>query len=394
MQPQAHSSLPEADPTSAAHSRKVAEFIQQKIDAAGGSISFAEYMHHALYAPGLGYYAAGSTKFGAAGDFITAPEASRLFGAVVARQCAEMFTGLDAPRLLEFGAGSGRLAVDVLAKLAELGALPRSYDIVEVSAELQQRQRLTLETEVPDLAGLVRWLDAWPRSFEGVILANEVLDALPVERFVIGEKGVEQVCVAREGDGFSTTTRAAPEPLARAVADIERDLGAPLPTGYSSEVCLALPAWVGDLAGSLAAGAALLFDYGVSRREYYAADRGSGWLRCHFRHRAHDDPLRLPGIQDITSWVDFTAAASAAVEHGLGIAGFVSQAQFMVGGGLEEELAGLAEMPIDAQLELANEVKLLTLPGEMGERFKCIGLSRGPIRPPSALRNMDRAAAL
>jgi SAM-dependent MidA family methyltransferase len=394
MQPQVHSSLPEADAASAAHSRRVAEFIRRKIDAAGGCIGFAEYMHHALYAPGLGYYAAGSTKFGAAGDFITAPEASRLFGAVVARQCAEMFTQLTAPRVLEIGAGSGRLAVDVLSKLAEIDALPSSYDIVEVSAELQQRQRLTVESTVPDLAGRVRWLDTLPHAYEGIILANEVLDALPVERFVVGENGVEQVCVNHDADGFSTVTRPAPAVLARAVGAIEQDLGAPLPAGYTSEVCLALAPWVADVAKSLAAGAVLLFDYGVSRREYYAADRRSGWLRCHFRHRAHNDPLRLPGIQDITSWVDFSAAATAAAEQGLQVMGFVTQAQFMINGGLDAELGGMAEMPIDAQLELANEVKLLTLPGEMGERFKCIGLSRGPVRPPSGLQHMDRAAAL
>jgi SAM-dependent MidA family methyltransferase len=394
MQPQAQNTLPGPDAASAEHSRRVAEFIRQQIDAAGGLISFAQYMHHALYAPGLGYYSAGSTKFGEAGDFITAPEASRLFGAIVARQCAELFADLHAPRLLEVGAGSGRLAVDVLTKLAQLGALPRSYEIVEVSADLQQRQRRQIESALPEFVGRVRWLDAWPEDFEGLILANEVLDALPVERFAIGERGVEQLCVAYDDNGFSMSGRPAPLRLAQAVAALEDELGEPFPAGYASEVCLALPPWIGDLANALTAGAALLFDYGVSRREYYAADRSAGWLRCHFRHHAHNDPLQLPGIQDITSWVDFTAVASAAVDHGLNVTGFVTQAQFMIHGGLDEELAAMTEMPIDAQLELANEVKLLTLPGEMGERFKCIGLSRGPVRPPTALRRGDRAAAL
>ena len=272
--------------------------------------------------------------------------------------------------------------------------MPETYDILEVSADLQQRQRRQLESEVPALAARVRWLDAWPREYEGIVLANEVLDALPVERFAISAEGVEQVCVTCDADGFSTTTRPAPALLAQAVRTIEQDLGEPFPTGYVSEVCLALAPWVADLAAALATGIVFLFDYGISRREYYAAERSTGWLRCHFRHHAHNDPLLLPGIQDITAWVDFTAVATAAVEQGLDIAGFVTQAQFMINGGLDAELGGMAEMPIDAQIELANEVKLLALPGEMGEHFKCIGLSSGPVRRPSGLVHMDRAAAL
>jgi SAM-dependent MidA family methyltransferase len=394
MQPQVRNSLPEPDKAGAEHSRRAAENIRRRIAAAGGAISFADYMHHALYAPGLGYYVAGATKFGEAGDFITAPEASRLFGAVVARQCAEVLPDLGAPRLLEIGAGSGRLAVDVLARLAELDALPESYDILEVSPDLQQRQRRQLEAAVPDLAARVRWLNAWPREYAGIILANEVLDALPVERFAVSDHGIEQICVTSDADGLSMTTRPAPALLAQAVQSIEREIGEPFPAGYVSEICLALAPWIADLAGALENGIAFLFDYGVSRREYYAAERATGWLRCHFRHHAHNDPLRLPGIQDITSWVDFTAVAAAAAGHGLDIAGFVTQAQFMINGGLDAELDGMAEMPIDAQLTLANEVKLLTLPGEMGEHFKCIGLSRGPVRAPSSLLRMDRAAAL
>lgn len=394
MQLEARNSLPEPDEAAAEHSCRVADYIRREIVAAGGAIGFADYMHHALYAPGLGYYSAGATKFGEAGDFITAPEASGLFGAVVARQCAEVFPDLSAPRLLEIGAGSGRLAVDLLTRLADLDALPQSYDILEVSPELQQRQRQQLEAAAPDLAARVRWLDAWPREYEGIILANEVLDALPVERFVISDDGVEQICVTSDGDGFSLTTRPAPALLARAVQGIEREIGEPFPAGYVSEICPALAPWIGDLGRALATGVAFLFDYGISRREYYAAERSTGWLRCHFRHHAHNDPLRLPGIQDITSWVDFTAVAAAAVESGLDIAGFVTQAQFLINGGLDRELAGMTEMPIDARLRLVNDVKLLTLPGEMGEHFKCIGLSRGPVRRPSGLQGMDRAAAL
>ena len=394
MQPDAHSDLPAVDEASASHSRHVAAFIHRQIEAAGGRISFAEYMQHALYAPGLGYYAAGATKFGAAGDFITAPEVSPLFGRMVARQCADLLAESDASRILEIGAGSGKLVVDILTKLAELDALPDSYDIFEVSADLQQRQRTLIEAELPDLAGRVRWLDGWPAEFRGIIIANEVLDALPVERFMIGSDGVEQLCVESAGGGFSLSWRTAPDGLAQVVMAIEKDLGQPLPEGYISDVCLAAPQWIGELASTLDEGLALLFDYGVSRREYYAEARAGGWLRCHFRHQAHNDALRLPGIQDITAWVDFSAVAETAAECGLDVAGFVTQAQFMINGGLEEELSGMAEMPIDAQLKLASDVKLLTLPGEMGEHFKCIGLTRGGIPVPRALRVRDRAAAL
>lgn len=394
MQPGSHVTLPEPDAAAADHSRKVADSIRRKIDTAGGEISFAEFMHHALYAPGFGYYAAGATKFGRAGDFITAPEISPLFGQVIARQCAAVLAQTATPSVLEIGAGSGRLAIDILGKLGELDAMPESYEILEVSADLRQRQKALILENLPQHADRVRWLDDWPRQHQGIVVANEVLDALPVERFTIGANGPEQHCVARDGEGFTLSMRPAPDPLARAVADIENDLGRVLPEGYTSEVCLALPGWIADLAAVLDKGMALLFDYGVSRRDYYAADRSGGWLRCHFRHRAHTDALRLPGIQDISAWVDFTAVASAAIDHGLDIAGFVTQAQFMLEAGLDEELAGMPEMPIDAQLKLANEVKLLTLPGEMGEHFKCIGLRRGPVRPPSGLSNMDRTAAL
>lgn len=394
MQLESLTSLPEPDAASAAHSARVAEFIRERIDTAGGQISFAEYMHHALYAPGLGYYAAGTTKFGAAGDFVTAPEISPVFGRVLARQCAEVFAALDSPCLLEIGAGSGRLAVDLLRRLAGLDALPERYDILEVSADLRDRQESLLRQELPELADRVMWLGELPATHNGVIIANEVLDALPVERFAIREDGVAQICVSADGEAFEVSDRTAPKVLADAVAGIEQDLGRALPVGYVSDVCLAAPAWVADLAGTLREGVAFLFDYGVSRREYYSAERSGGWLRCHFRQHAHDDPLILPGIQDLTAWVDFTVVAQAAVDSGLDIAGFTSQAQFLIGGGLDKELAEFAELPIDAQLKLSAEVKLLTLPGEMGEHFKCIGLSRGSLPQATAFSFTDRTASL
>ena len=387
--------LPAADPDSLAHSEAVAAWIRERIAASGGSISFAEYMHHCLYAPGLGYYAAGATKFGQAGDFVTAPEVSALFGRVLARQCREVLAPLESPAILEIGAGSGKLAADILESLADADALPAGgYHILEVSPDLQQRQHGLLAERLPGVVDTVRWIDAMPAGFRGAVIANELLDALPVERFVRRADGIRQVCVASEGGGFRLVEKAAPDNLVHAVRQIEETLGHALADGYASEVCLAVAPWIADLAASVAEGFVFLFDYGVGRHEYYAADRSGGWLRCHFRHHAHDDPLILSGIQDLTSWVDFTAVAESAVEHGLEIAGFTSQAQFLLGAGLDSELADFAEMPTDAQLRLSAEIKLLTLPTEMGENFKCLGLMRGTQQPPAAFGRADRTATL
>ncbi len=386
--------LPEPDAASAAHSACCAEYIHDRIRDAGGSISFAEYMHHALYAPGLGYYTAGATKFGADGDFVTAPEISPIFGRILARQCAAVLNDVEHGSILEFGAGSGKLAADLLRSLGAQDALPDSYLIVEVSADLRERQERYLRSEVGDLAKRVRWLDRLPQEHAGVVIANEVLDALPVERFARRSSGIGQIRVAAEEDGFKLVEGPAPEILVTAVQTIENDLGKRLPQDFASEVSLAAPGWIADISGALKRGVAFLFDYGVSRREYYAADRAGGWLRCHFRHHVHSDPLILPGVQDLTAWVDFSAIATAAVNCGLEVAGYVTQSQFLIDGGLDEELKGLTEMAPEAQLELSGQVKMLTLPGEMGENIKCLGLSRGPVRRPAALVNADRAHVL
>lgn len=388
------SSLPEPDTLSAEHAEKVAAYIHEQIDAAGGSIGFAEYMQHALYAPGLGYYTGGSTKFGEAGDFVTAPEISSVFGRVLARQCAEVLAQLDDGSILEYGAGSGKLAADMLRALDELGALPSSYMILEVSPDLCERQQEYLQEQVPELAHLVTWLDLPPESMRGVIVANEVIDSFPVERFVRRQTGVMQQRVASGNGGFEWREAAAPPQLANFVSRIEQEVGAALPDGYTSEVCLAVSPWVGGLAGVLDRGIAFLFDYGVSRHEFFAADRSDGWLRCYFRHHAHDDPLVLPGIQDLTAWVDFTSVASSAMHAGLGIAGYTPQAQFLMSGGLEEEMREFASLSADEQLALSGQIKTLTLPGEMGEHFKCLALRKGSIATPSAFNLADRAHTL
>ena len=386
--------LPRPDAAALAHSARMADHIRRCMNRSGGSLGFAEYMQEALYAPGLGYYAAGTAKFGKDGDFVTAPEISPLFGRVLGRTCAEVLQELPAGEVLELGAGTGRLSVDLLRSLDAAGALPARYVILEVSPDLADRQRRLIRSEVPEMLSRVEWADRLPQRFTGIVIANEVADALPVERFARRGGQIVQLRVRSDGDGFAWCEAQAPEFLERAVLEIERSLPGPLPDGYVSEVSAGLAGWIGDLADCLAQGLILLIDYGLPRREYYAADRSGGWLRCYFRHRVHDDPLILPGIQDLTAWVDFTAVATAAIDTGLQVSGFVTQSQLLLDGGLEQALAGFDRLPTTAQIELSRQVRILTMPGEMGEHCKCIGLSRGALEIPAALRTGDRAHTL
>jgi len=386
--------LPRPDAISAEHSVRVAEFIRARMADADGSLSFAEFMQHALYAPGLGYYTAGSTKFGADGDFVTAPEVSPIFGRVLARQCVEVLADVHGGAILEYGAGSGKLARDILETLARLDALPERYEILEVSAELQERQVRYLRAEIPELVSLVSWLAGPPEKHSGVIIANEVLDALPIERFVRSDFGIRQLRVIDDSGVFAIVEAPASDRLSSAVLAIEVELGRSLPVGFVSDISLGMPGWVAALASTLQHGVAFLFDYGVTRREYYAAERSGGWLRCHFRHYAHNDPLVLAGIQDITAWVDFSAVAEAGLNSGLDVAGYSAQAQFLLGGGLDAEMREFASLPLASQLELSGQVKTLTLPGAMGEHFKCMALRRGDVKTPSAFRMADRTHTL
>lgn len=386
--------LPAPDEDSARHSRRVAEHIHELIVDSGGDISFAEFMQHALYSPGLGYYSGGSRKFGASGDFVTAPEVSSVFGRLLASQCAHVLQQIPHGQVLEPGAGSGKLAVAMLRRLDELGQLPARYLILEVSADLKQRQEERIRREIPHLADRVTWLSGMPENFSGVMVINEVADALPVERFLKQGGDYHQLRVASADGDFVWRTRPAEGKLRDAIRRLEEQIGQPFADGYLSEISLGLDAWICDLATPIADGFVFLFDYGISRREYYAANRGKGWLRCHFRHRAHDNPLILPGIQDVTAWVDFTAAAEAAVSAGMKVAGYVSQAHFLLGAGLETELAGFASLPAQVQVKLSQEIKLLTLPTEMGENFKCLGYSRGNIAVPPAFDVANRQHAL
>ena len=376
--------LPPLNAEERAHAGRVSEHIRAFIASQGGVIGFDAYMRLALYAPGLGYYSAGATKLGGAGDFVTAPEVSSLFSRCLARQIADVLevTGGD---VLELGAGLGTMAADLLTELAALERLPDRYFILEVSADLAARQRARIEALPPELAARVQWLERWPeRAMHGVVLANEVLDAMPVSRFRLRgtpvARQVRALGVVSSGEGFDWRETDAPPELEHAVTGILDALPEPLPDGYVSEVCLAFQPWVASLAAQLEHGVALLIDYGLPRAHLYHPDRASGTLRCHFRHRAHDDPFINVGLQDITAWVDFTRVAHAADSAGLETLGFATQAAFLIGAGMESLLTTemqLADGDARRQARLAGEARRLLLPGEVGEIFKVIALGRG-----------------
>lgn len=363
-------------------SEALAAEIRAAIESAGGWLDFERYMHLALYTPGSGYYSGGSTKFGAEGDFVTAPELSGALGRAVARTLEHELGGHAAPAVLELGAGSGALAAQILDAFAARGDTRAVYRILEPSADLRERQQRTLQR----FGERVAWLERLPATpFEGAIVANEVVDALPVASFVKRAGRARPLGVELRGGRFVWAEGPDDPDLAACVASIERELGAPLAEGYRSELCRWLPAWIGSLAAALERGAMLLVDYGLTRREYYHPQRRAGTLVCHYRHRVHDDPFLYPGLQDISAWVDFSACADAASAAGLAVAGFTTQAQFL--------LAGLAAEPPPAATDATTlrelaALKTLLLPGEMGERFKVLLLRKNGARGPLPGRDM------
>jgi SAM-dependent MidA family methyltransferase len=375
-----HADLPLPDAAAQAHSAQLASLIRSEIAAEGGSIPFSRFMERSLYAPGLGYYSAGSTKFGEAGDFTTAPELGPLFASCVAQAVAPVLQqlGPDA-EFVEIGGGSGAFAEIMLKRLLELDALPARYAILEPSADLRERQRERLgQRLIPPVFDLVEWLDGPPsETWNGVLFANEVVDALPTPRFSLRDGEVFEEGVALDGEGrFIRTDRPADPLLAAAVRHVERYLEQPFPDGYRSELLPQLPYWIQAVMGGLDRGAMLFADYGYTRREFYQSDRDDGTLRAYYRHRVHNDPYLWPGLQDITASVDFTALAEAGTQAGFDLAGYTTQANFLLGNGLQERL-NEAEARADETtlLRLRNEAKRLTLPSEMGERFQVMGFS-------------------
>lgn len=376
------SPLPAPSAEALAHSGRLQVHIRDQIRAAGGAIPFSRYMELALYAPGLGYYSAGARKFGAEGDFVTAPELGPVFAECVASAAMDVFAQLGGRfDFIELGGGSGAFAEAALRFLHARDALPAHYRILEPSADLRERQMERLREALPPAVfNRVGWLDGPPeRGWRGFLFANEVIDALPTPRFAIrgGEVYEQHVALAADG-GFALVEQPADALLHAAVRHVERHVGAPFPDGYRSELLVQLPYWIQAVGGLLREGAMLFVDYGYPRAEYYLPERRDGTLVCHRQHRAHDDPFDLPGLTDITAFVDFTALAEAGVGAGFDLAGYASQSAFLMASGLAGRLQAIAEIsdPVE-QHRRTNEVKRLMLPGEMGERFQAMAFQRG-----------------
>ena len=386
--------LPVLSEAESAHSQALRSRIRREIEACEGWISFARFMDMALYEPGLGYYSAGAAKFGAVGDFVTAPEISAPFSRCLASQCAEVLTALGGGDIVELGAGSGIMAADMLNELEALGSLPRRYLILELSADLRQRQLATLLERARSHVDRVAWLEQLPDPLTGLIVANEVIDAIPVERFRIHDGKVNALGVRWQEGRLAWSERTARRELSLRVRSIEREVGEKFPEGYTSEINLSLAPWISSLAERLTAGVMLFVDYGLPRRQYYRPERSEGTLLCHFRHRFHDDPFVHVGLQDIGAWVDFTAVAEAGVSAGLKLAGFATQAHFLMGAGIERYLAAMTHAEVAERVSIARQAMLLTLPAEMGERFKVLALTRDFEQPLAGFSVRDLAASL
>lgn len=364
------SSLPIPNAEAQAHSQQLAALIQNQISQRQGWISFADFMQMALYQPQLGYYSGGAKKFGHGGDFVTAPEISPLFAQTLARQAAQVLAETHGG-LLELGAGTGKLATDMLLALQDMQMLPQQYCILEVSAHLRQVQRETMQQSIsPELMQRVVWLDTLPQNFLGMILGNEVLDAIPVHLIHQTPQGLQERGVAFDGD-FVWEDRPL---LSGNLYDAASALA--LPENYLTEICPAASGLIASLANVLKQGAILMIDYGFAAHEYYHAQRTAGTLMCHYQHYAHSDPLRYVGLQDITAHVDFTRIAQAAVDNSLELAGFCSQAQFLMNCGILDLMAQISPHDMANYAPLAAAAQKLLSPAEMGDLFKAIAFSK------------------
>jgi SAM-dependent MidA family methyltransferase len=395
------SRLPDPTTDELAHSERLLQHLREQI-AARGPMPFSQYMERCLYAPGLGYYSAGKTKFGAAGDFVTAPELGELFAGCVVRAVQPVLAMLgEQADFLELGGGSGAFAEAAMLAFARQAALPRRYLILEPSADLRERQRERLAAALPaDAFARVAWIDRPPENaWQGVLFANEVIDALPTTRFLVRHGEIYEEHIALDGEArLMRVDRPADMLVAGAVRHVERDLGREFEDGYRSEILPQLPYWIQAIAGTLEAGAMLFVDYGYVRREFYLPEREDGTLMAHYRHRAHSDPLYLPGLNDLTASVDFTALAEAGNSAGFAVAAYLSQAQFLIACGLQEVFEQAYANAADeaTRYGLAQQVKKLTLPDQMGERFQAMLFARGmPVLPvPEELLASDQGDRL
>lgn len=396
-----HSTLPPASETALAHSHAVQKLIQNEIIKAGGWISFDQFMNLVLYAPGMGYYSGGATKLGRTGDFVTAPEISSLFGRTLARQIKQISEQVENADILEFGAGSGKLALDMLGELEQLDCLPKKYFILEVSAELRERQRTLFATEAPRFMHLLEWLERLPTQFNGTVLANEVLDAMPVHIVswhddAVHERGViwqnaqfewQECPIQNQNQELYKIAR-------ELMCQVNPDNDATATYTYISEINLAARRFIRSLADVIQQGVILFIDYGFGRSEYYHPQRNQGTLMCHYRHHAHDDPFYLPGLQDITSHVDFSAVTEAAENTELLLSGYTTQAFFLINCGITEILAQTSAENMNQYLPQANQLQKLISPAEMGELFKVIAFSKHFSEPLIGFSTGDKSRLL
>ena len=385
--------LPDADARHA--SDTLVSCIRDEIAGGGGWIGFDRFMEMALYKPGLGYYSGGARKFGAAGDFVTAPELTPIFSRTVAAQ-AQQILALSQPHIIEVGAGSGRLAADLLLELELRGCLPDSYRILDLSGELRERQRATIFERAPHLLHRVSWLDSLPDRFDGLVLANELLDAMPVHLAVWGTEAVPQQLLERGVSWQDNAFVWCDQPAqGRVLEHAQRIAGEyPLPVGYLSEINLAAADWTASWGRILGSGALLLIDYGFPRHEYYHPQRHCGTLMCHYRHHAHAEPFFLPGLQDITAHIDFTAIIEAGHASGLDLLGFTSQGTFLLNNGLTGVLSRIAAEDTALYLPQARAVQKLISLAEMGDLFKVMALGKGIAETLTGFSQGDRSTSL
>ncbi len=443
--------LPVPEQRAREHSRRLVRLIQEQVEKNGGSISFERYMEMALHEPGWGYYSAGAARFGAPGDFTTAPHVSPLFSRCVARQCGQVLSSMSSGDILEIGAGSGVMAKDMLLELASADTLPDNYFILETSADLRMRQKELFESHIPHLLSRVHWLDTLPETpVNGVIVANEVIDAMPVKRILLDKGSIYEMYVGHRDDEFYWIEEELQGAVNKRFEAIASNLQAPMqsspqapmqssprasmqsspqssmqssrqapmqsspqsslqsspqapmqsspqasiPGPYLTEVNAQVDGWLKSMSAALGRGMILIIDYGYPQHEYYHPQRNKGTLLCHYRHRCHEDPFFYPGLQDITASVDFTALAQAAVDNEMQVAGYASQAHFLIGCGLEDMAPGFQNDDEQPDPAVSGQIKLLTLPGEMGERFKALALARDCIEPLIGFQFIDQRQRL
>jgi len=368
--------------------------IKQKIKSSGGKITFSEFMHHALYAPLLGYYSGKSKKFGESGDFITAAEETGILGRIIAKQCSVILNEIPDAAIIEYGPGSGALAVSILKQLLQMGLKPRAYYMVDVSEDLIERQKNRISTELPEIYDSVIWKSEIPDGFSGIVIGNEVIDSMPFERFMISNKRILQFFVGTKEEELVYKLEPANIEIQKYVKRIESQIGKSLCEGYISEISFIGRDWINQISLKLNQGMIILLDYGVSRSEYYSDDKNQGWTHCHFKHHKHFEPLIYPGMQDITTWVDFSLISETAKANDMIVDAYLTQAQFIINNGIEDEFLGFESMDIKKQMELTRQIKLLTLPDKMGSNFKCLVMTKNFLKKGMVNKTGDKSYVL